>query len=219
MMIIERNGELGVHELTGKRPGYDHKYGPNAKPGGGIHGETIYHAAKTKIWHENAMIALVLTVSTNRFPATVPLHVANTAPRAGYYPHLNDLSLHVHKAPPDGQICDWVGTCESIWDTGLVHQHFDGCETDCNAPGWGAWPAVWGDVDRPNRDFWKAMREKVWSFARDASFFPQADEPRELIAARAALASLEIGYREAADKIVSLTKHRDDLIAAYKRAR
>lgn len=60
----------------------------------GIHSAERHLAVRTEL-ASGRRVALVLTIVTGNFPATVPLAAARGGLRPDYYPNASDLSLHV----------------------------------------------------------------------------------------------------------------------------
>lgn len=204
--------------ITIEIPGYDHKYGPDAKPDGGIHNDELIYAVRGELF-DGRRVFLSLEIGTGRYPATVPPRSA--APiRPGYDPHMNELALHVQTERGKGVACRLLGedekACNVLWDTGLSYMHFDAPEKDPHKYGWAAWPTdVWGPIDKPHPGFWDAMRVKLRVFMRDPTMLAQPDEPADLRAAREALALAEDQQRHTQDAIVRWTKKRDARISEY----
>lgn len=204
----------GVQRLTLTVPGYDHRYGPDATPNGGIHGDDVIHGVRTELV-DGRRVVLTMEVSTGRLPPTVPDFV-NAAHRPGYYPRLTDLSLHLQTARASGADCIFIlGSCDLIFTTSLAYFQFPACESDPQKFGWGSWPVSWGVIDHPHESFWEAMQSKLRALLRDPTLFTQPDEPPELRAAREGVELAERQRDGAQTLIDQWTAKRDAAIGAY----
>ena len=212
--LIGRQGEGGTLELTIHVPGYDHRYGPEAKPGGGIHNHGVIHGVQAEL-PDGRKVVLAMDIGTGEYPDTVPQAVVGP-PRPDYYPRPYDLTLHVQTEPGKGATCllfpHMEKCCDRVFTTSLLYYQFTEIERDPKKAGFGQWPhaaTAWGDVKHPTRAFWDAMRSKLRVLLRDPTLFAQPDEPPELRAARDGLALAE-KQRATADELIAQWEQKKD---------
>ncbi len=210
-MLFKRQTEM--------RPGHDCLFAPcqhDPKGSHGIHGDEFWHGLVTET-HDGRQVALVVTVFTNRMPATVPAsHMAGSKEAS-----LADLTLHVqmpgHKIHGTSD-CPFItaGPCDTgLFTTALVSDHLELGEASRFQ-----WERdTYGPPEHPSGTLWLRIENRLVSMLADPEMFPQPDEPQALVDARAVLARLRLLERNARTSLEEAADVLRDQISAYKAAR
>lgn len=229
MTTFERGtSEAPLQEFILRVPGYDHRHGPDAKPGGGIHSEEIVLGVRRPHPEDpTRAVALALTVVTGVYPMTVPAHVANELrPR---YPWATDLTLHVELAAgsyglgyfTENNACCFFAKpafCTRPFTTSLA---LDALIGDGTKVGIRAWPLErWGAPTADLKEqFWIDLRAKLDRLLRDPDFFNQPDEPPDLVAARKVLEVAQKIHDQWTQNLEHHQKRVADELAKFKESR
>ena len=229
MTTFERGTpEAPLQEFILRVPGYDHRHGPEAKPGGGVHSEEIALGVRRPHPEDpTRSVALVLTVCTGVYPMTVPPHVVNGM-RPGSYPNANDLTLHEENSLgikgfgyyTEGDACCFFAKpafCTRPFTTSLALDHLIGTGTNV---GLRNWPAErWGTPQMLKEQFWVDLRGKLDRLLRDPDFFKQPDEPPALVAARQSLKVTEAIHGMWVARLADRQKRVEAELAKFKESR
>lgn len=196
---------LVFHRITKHFDGYDRRFGPDAKPGGGIHGQEIHHALATEL-ADGRKVIMAVTLYTDRFPLTVPGDWIGV-PRD---PSPSDLSIHLQCPRDEGSSCFWTGSfCEVIVTTSLVGAAL-------GVAGYSrTFVPEWGDPDVPAEAFWAALETTFVRELRNPHNFPQPDEPPALRGARAVLDDIRSSMKDAGRLLHQAEAAFESEIAAY----
>ena len=160
-------------------PGFDCMFAPCQhliKGDHGIRGDQITHAVMSET-HQGQRVSLVIGISTDQMPKTVPASwlAGRSSPPRG-----RGLTLHTqvpaHAGPDVGNSCEFLGApdarCEVPYDTTLGAEAFVKLLGDWTEHSEAAYQAA---KDPPEK-FWGALEDHLSLLLRDPSLFVQPDE-------------------------------------------
>ncbi len=182
--------------ITRHFPGWDCLYAPcqhEHKGEHGIHAEEILHALATEA-PDGRRVVLSFTLTTDRYPPTIP-----QSHFAGSYgdlckPRGSDLTLHIQGLRGSGNSdCMLVSNCEVDYTSSLAARDL-----------WNRVAQSDQDLDQPGSTFWNQLEMRLRESLADPVLFRQPDEPRELTDARSQTARKD--KIEAEERLVDCEK-------------